>query len=231
LIATIVPYDFALDREMWRWAPTEVSLLVTRTGRLPVLETLEMAEQISTEEVLRSRTLDLLDVEPDVVLYLCTSGSFVRGVAGERRMREVMRETGAPRAVTTSGALLTALDHLGVRSVSLATPYLPIMNTRLESYLAEAGIRVVASGGLGLVQHIWRVPPASVYDLVLTIDHPDAEAVFISCTNLQTYDLIAPLEKELGKPVLTANQVSIWAALRMGGLPMPDIDQRLFRGN
>jgi maleate isomerase len=38
--------------------------------------------------------------------------------------------------------------------------------------------------------------------------------VFLACTNLPTYDLIAPLERMLGKPVLTANQVTMWAVLR-----------------
>jgi hypothetical protein len=36
------------------------------------------------------------------------------------------------------------------------------------------------------------------------------------CTNLATYDLITPLERELGKPVLTANQATMW---RGYGLP------------
>jgi maleate isomerase len=52
---------------------------------------------------------------------------------------------------------------------------------------------------------------------VNAVDHPDAEAVFISCTNVPTYDIIAPLERMLGKPVLTANQVTICSALRTMG--------------
>ncbi len=71
------------------------------------------------------------------------------------------------------------------------------------------------------------MPPESVYELVLAADHPDAEAVFIACTNLTTYDVIGPLERALGKPVLSANQVSIWAALRAAGLPTPECGHRL----
>ncbi len=153
-VGVIVPYDFALDREIWRWVPEQVTLLVTRTGWLPALATLEMAEQISTEETLRSATSDVLAVEPDVVLYLCTSGSFVRGVLGERRMCEVIRLAGAARAVTTSGALVTALGHLGVRTVALATPYVPSVGRRLESFLTASGVDVVSSRELGLVRHI-----------------------------------------------------------------------------
>ena len=49
------------------------------------------------------------------------------------------------------------------------------------------------------------------------VDTDDAQALFISCTNLPTYDLIEPLEAALGKPVLTANQVSVWEGLRIAG--------------
>jgi maleate isomerase len=43
------------------------------------------------------------------------------------------------------------------------------------------------------------------------------EALFISCTNLPTYDVIAQLEAELRIPVISANQVTMWAALRRVG--------------
>ena len=61
------------------------------------------------------------------------------------------------------------------------------------------------------------------------VDTPDAEAVFISCTNLATYDLIRPLERELGKPVLTAIQVTMWGAFRAAGVRVSFENQALFR--
>jgi maleate isomerase len=81
---------------------------------------------------------------------------------------------------------------------------------------------------LGLPGGIWRVPYEGVAQLVLEADRPDAEAVFVSCTNLPTYDLIAPLEADLGKPVLTANQVTMWASLRELDQPACGAGQRLF---
>jgi maleate isomerase len=227
-IGVVVPYDFALDREMWRWAPPGVDLFVTRTRHLPLRADLEMAEQISTDETLRTGTRAVLAAAPDVVLYLCTSGSFVRGVAGERHMREVMLAAGAPAAVTTSGALLDALIHLGIRTVTVVSPYPPTLAGRLDGFLAEAGFRVVAHRGLGLDEHIFRVPCATVRGLVLETADDAADAVFVSCTNLACYDVITGLEAELGKPVLTANQVSLWAAVRRAGAAVPHNGQRLF---
>ena len=81
--------------------------------------------------------------------------------------------------------------------------------------------------GLGLLGRIWKVNYRQVVDIVRSADRPDAEAMFMSCTNLPTYDIIGPLEQELGKPVLTANQVTMWAALRAMGLPAVAPQQRL----
>ena len=223
-----MPYDFALDREIWRWVPEGADLLVTRTRHQALRVDVDLAELLSTEDALRVGTLDLVTPGPDAVLYLCTSGSFVRGVAGERRMRQVMEAAGAPVAVTTSGAMLDALRHLGVRDLAVASPYLPPLRRLLDAFLRAAGFGVVTHYGLDLDQHIWEVSDGAVRDLVRAADRPDADAVFVACTNLPTYDVIAELEAELDKPVLTANQVSLWAALRAAGARSP-APQRLFR--
>jgi maleate isomerase len=224
----IVPYDFALDREIWRWVPDSVSLLLTRTAFHPMSSSVEMAELISTDETLHASTANLLAAEPQVVVYLCASGSFVRGVVGEQAMREQMLAAGAPRAVTTSSALLEALEFLGIDRIAVATPYVPSLTLRLHMFLEEAGISVLSGRELGLGEKIWRVTGPTVHDLAVAADHPDAQALFISCTNLATYDVIAPLEAALGKPVITANQVSMWAALRAAGQPIEPNGQLLF---
>jgi maleate isomerase len=224
----IVPYDFALDREIWRWVPDNVSLLLTRTPFHPMSSSVEMAELISTDDTLHHTTSSLLAAEPEVVVYLCASGSFVRGVVGEAAMREQMLTAGAPSAVTTSSALLEALEVFGIGRVAVATPYVPSLTMRLHMFLEEAGVQVLSGRELGLGERIWRVTGPTVHDLAVAADHPKAEALFISCTNLATYNVIAPLEAALGKPVFTANQVSMWAALRAVGDSIEPNGQRLF---
>ncbi len=212
-IGVIVPYDFALDRELWRWVPEDVSLHLTRMPYAPMPSTVEMAVHISDPELVAQGVSDVRVVSPLVTAYSCTSGSFIGGVAGEAAMRAAMVDAGARAAVTTSGALLSALHHLDVHRIATATPYIAELTVGLSDYLAEAGVEVVASTGLGLTTDIWLVPYEVTAGLVRDIDTPDAQAVFVSCTNLPTYDVITTLERELGKPVLTANQVTMWSAL------------------
>jgi maleate isomerase len=226
-VGVVAPFDLALDRELWRWVPDEVSLLLTRTHHLDAPVSVAMAESLGDHAAVRQATRDLVTVEPEVVAYACTSASFVGGLAGEEALRAAMRAGGAPAAVTTSGALLAALRALSVRTVAVATPYVEELNDRLRGFFAEAGIDTVADTHLGLTGEIWKVPYARVAELVARADSPSAEAVFVSCTNLPTYDLIAPLEAALGKPVLTANQVTLWAALRALGVRAAGPGQRL----
>jgi maleate isomerase len=216
-IGVVVPYDFALDRELWRWVPDDISLHLTRTPYVPLAVTMEMVVHVSDPAVVARGATELKAVSPLVTAYACTSGSFVGGLAGEAALVTAMKEAGAPAAVTTSGGLLTALRHLDVHRIATATPYTADLTAGLSSYLAEARVEVVAAAGLGLTSEIWTVPYGVTAQLVRDTDRPDAEAVFISCTNLPTYDVIAPLEAELGKPVLTANQVTMWSALNVLG--------------
>jgi maleate isomerase len=227
VVGVLVPYDMALDREMWRWAPDDVTLAFTRTPYSPLAVTVEMAEHVGDVAVVRRGTEDLGAVSPAVCAYACTSGSFVNGLAGERRIVDAMVDAGAPQAVTTSGALLRALAALDARAVAVATPYDDAVTDRLARFLAEADVRVVASAHLGLTAGIWQVPYARTADLVRRADTADADAVLVSCTNLPTFDVIAPLEQELGKPVITANQATVWAALRAAGRTATGPGQRL----
>jgi len=219
-IGIVAPFDLALDRELWRWAPEPVSLYITRTAHLDVPVSVGMAEALGDLDALAAASRDVATADPGVTAYLCTSASFVGGLAGEARLREAMKHGGARRALTTSGAMLEALEAIGARRVAVATPYDAALTDRLVDFLAEAGIETTGMGYLGMGEDIWRVDAGSVCELARAIPREGADALFLSCTNLPTYDVIPALEEEFGLPVLSANLVTLWAALRaLGELP------------
>jgi maleate isomerase len=228
-VGVIAPFDFALDRELWRWAPDDVSLYLTRLPFVPVPVTVEMAMALSDSEGVRRATTDVLAPEPLSVTYACASGSFIGGTGGERTLIESMLGAGAPAASTTSGGLIEALRALGLARIAVVTPYIDSVTERLLAFLGEHGVEVVSSVGLGLLSHIWKVGYSEVVRAAVEVDRPSAEGVFISCTNVPTYDIIAPLERLLGKPVLTANQVTMWSALRAMGFRAAPTEQLLVR--
>lgn len=219
-IGVIAPFDLALERELWRWVPVEVSLHLARTPYEPVPVSMEMAHLVSNDQHLAAATRDVLPVEPEVVAYLCSSGSFVNGVDYERSLCKAIVAAGAPDAVTTSGALAEVLNRLDLHRVSVLTPYDADLTGKLHDFLRELDVETMSSDHLGLGGGIWKVSYRTIAEHILGANHPDAEAIFVSCTNLPTYDLIEPLEKALGKPVLTANQLTMWACLQRMQLPV-----------
>lgn len=168
-IGVVAPFDFAMDRELWRWVPDDVSLYITRLPYYPLPVTVEMAWRISEAEAVHRATRDVLTPEPLVAAYACTSGNFIDGVDGERALVQTMRAAGAPAAITTSGALADALHAFGVRRLAIATPYIQPVTDRLESYLTQCGVDTVSSVGLGLLSHIWRVSYSDVVKIVRSV--------------------------------------------------------------
>jgi arylmalonate decarboxylase len=138
---------------------------------------------------------------------------------------ELRERAGGVPVIATAGAVLAALRALGVKRVAVATPYVDFVNEAERAFLEEHGFGVTSLLGLRLGEtqaerrFIGRVPPQQVYRLARQADRPDAEAIFISCTNLATLDVIAQLEADCGKPVISSNQACFWACLRVMGIP------------
>ncbi|ACY23261.1 Asp/Glu/hydantoin racemase [Gordonia bronchialis DSM 43247] len=217
-IGMVCPFDMALDRELWRWMPDAVSLYFTRTGFIDAPVDVELCRDLNNHAEITAAVRAVASVGPQAFGYACASGSFVYGLAGAVEISNCMRAAGAERAVTTSEALLRALDAMNIGRLAVATPYTSSLTGLLCDFLAESGRSVVSQAGLGRDHRIWTIPYEVTAALIRAADHPEADAVFVSCTNLWTYDILAEMEAELGKPVLSANQVTAWATLVDAGV-------------
>ena len=174
----------------------------------------------------------LASADVDVVAYGCTTGSLVHGPGYDEDIEARLEaEAGVP-AVATAASIKRAFDALDVESVAVTTPYIENLNRREAEFLEAAGYDVVAIDGLGLSSNteIGAQDPETAAEAARNVDDPDADAVFISCTNYRTFEIIPELERELDKPVVTSNQATLWDALdRLGAEVRPTIDLgRLF---
>lgn len=220
-IGVVVPFDFELDWEYWRYLPEGASLYFTRTPFLNQPVGMRLAREVGNPRVVGRATRALNSLNPAVMLYACSSGSFVRGVAGEEQLRLAMLSAGARKAVTTSGAMIDAFRAVGAQRIAIATPYNERLTRSLADFIEEAGFDVASVHYLGLTRGIGGVGQSTIVDLVRKASTPDADAVFVSCTALRTHGIVAMLERELHCPVFTSNQVSLWAALDAAGLFAP----------
>ncbi|MFH8440869.1 aspartate/glutamate racemase family protein [Streptomyces sp. NPDC018026] len=153
----------------------------------------------------------------DAVVWACTSGSFVHGWDGaHEQVRALAQAAGLP-ASSTSFAFVHAAKELGVRRVSIGATYPDDVARLFADFLGAAGIEVadVVSSGIVTAAEVGTWTEAEVLALARAADRPEVQAVLLPDTALHTAAYIPALEKELGKPVLTANQVTIWEGLRL----------------
>lgn len=153
----------------------------------------------------------------DAVLWACTSGSFVYGWEGaQQQIRDLARTAGLP-ASSTSFAFVHAARELGVRRVAVGATYPEDVARLFADFLRAGGLEVtgVRSAGIGTAAEVGTWGEEDVLTLARTADDTGAEAVFLPDTALHTAAHLPLLEKTLSKPVLTANQVTVWEGLRL----------------
>ena len=158
----------------------------------------------------------LAHAKVDVICYGCTGGGFIKGPGYDQQLtEEIKAATGIPGTTTIVG-VTDALRAFDAKRLCVASPYEPWLNEKLRVFLTQSGFDVLAIKGLGTQAHS-TVTSAEVEALAVSADRPQAQALFISCTNFGTLDIIESLERKLGKPVVTSNSASMWKMMRIVG--------------
>ncbi|WP_456326146.1 maleate cis-trans isomerase family protein [Palaeococcus sp. (in: euryarchaeotes)] len=212
-IGLIVPSsNTTMEMELHEALPEGVSL---HTARMPL-------KGVTEEELLKMSALAvesaklLKDADVDIILYGCTSGSFIGGENFENELEEKIEDEVKIPVVTTSSAILAALNALEAQQILVLTPYTEEINKREREFLEANEFEVLDIRGMGIVENtkIGRLEPYEAYRLAKAMFTEEADALFISCTNFRTFEIIEALEDDLGVPVITSNQASLWYALR-----------------
>lgn len=212
----LLAMEQTIEDDVFRLTPSGVGC---HFNRVPMANAVTVENLLAVaDELPRAAELILPDLTLDVITYACTSGSIV---VGEDRVREQLSK-GAPGAKTTSlvSGAIRALHTLEARRVVVATPYLDEINVLEKQYLEKRGLEVLEIQGLNITndEDIVRVSPSYVREFASSLDHHEADAMFISCGALRTLDIIDELEILIGKPVVTSNQAMVWDVLRLAGV-------------
>lgn len=210
--------------ELQAFVGPEVQLDIEPVGRDPEPEqniTLALVEGLARDPENGRAAERLAERGARAVAYGCTSGSYVLGPDGDAAIIEQIKAASGLPATTTSAAVVEALRALGAQSIAVLSPHIDALNARLRAYLEASGFSVAAMVGLNLSCDIEAVKPAETREIVESqVDRPDADAVFISCTGMRTAEVISEMETSLGKPVVTANQATLWRVGRLAGVGM-----------
>jgi maleate isomerase len=154
------------------------------------------------------------------IVYAFTSSSYMRGAADDAVLKaRLERRTQGVPVIIPCVAAVTALTVLTAKRLALTSPpwFSEEMDQRGARYFQSQGFEVVQSGPAGLPSDPQAIRPGQLYEWVRTHTPENADAVFIGGNGFRAIGVINALEEHFARPVLTANQVAFWDALRLSG--------------
>jgi maleate isomerase len=176
----------------------------------------------------------LLQINPEVIVFGCTSASFYKGAGWDDQLRErITKRTGIP-AIVTSTAVKHAFKVLNIHKAFMITPYPEDINSREIKFFADAGIDISQFSyfQLKLSKDICFVEPTAIFDRAISESEriKRCGALFISCTGLRAMEICESLEERLGVPVLTSNASIIFSILEhLGSIGSVELKTSLFK--
>lgn len=153
----------------------------------------------------------------DCVVYGCTSGTITSGYSSIKKKINLAKPDA--KVTTPSTAAVNALKRLGLKRISIFTPYLKALNDEVVDYFKKENFEITTNSYFDISNDldIGKVDENYLYETLSEMDLGEAEALFISCTALPALSIIDKLEKKLNKIVLSSNQVLIWDTLQSIG--------------
>ena len=214
--STTVEHDFAVMR------PPGITFhagrsYIERIGMETDAQAIDVLDQMDASRDLAIR--DVMTVRPDH-LIVAMSAEIIRGGAeGAVAFIKDIEDRYQVPVTTGPTAVVAGLQEIGARRIAVLSPYQPVSDERVVSYMGEVGIEVVRIKGLRCASAL-AIAEVSVPDRVAALrelDGPDIDAIVQVGTNLPMVELAGEAERWLGKPVLAMNSATLWHALRNAG--------------
>lgn len=218
-IGVLVPFtNTNLEPDLHRLQPADTSMHFTRIAGYDIDEIPDSLQMHNMAETDISSALQLIaGVHPDVILYGCTSATLTHGVAFDQQLTEGIQNTTGVKAVSAAGALVVALQAIGAKKIGFASPYISNVNSCAIRFFSSAGFETVicSDPGRALTNHEQgALTPEEIFKLAVGADHENVDTVVMACTDLRAVEIIAAVEAEINKPVITSNQAMIFAMLQ-----------------
>lgn len=207
------------ETEFTRILPDGITLHV---ARLP-LRTVEPSSTARIVEDIETESQKLADADVDAIVLAATAPSSRNGIGYDQELIRRIETASGKKATTASTALIQALTELRVKRLVIAAPWSDGVNATSAAFIEASGFTVLSHQAMGLVSNleIGLLDEQTAYDMGAAVDRPDAEVVMLACGNWLTLGIVDRLEVAIGKAVLTTNQVSLWAVLRLAGYQAP----------
>lgn len=231
----IVASEAVPEAEWWAMAPPHVSVHAARVAAGSPWARVADGATLLADDLARGAA-HFRSMRLDAVVLAHTTSSVVGGPGWDAAVVAALAEAIGPGpAVTTNG-----LDQqAALKALAIERPFLVLPPWFGEPQL-DAGMAYFTQDGrkpAGAMRHDpgpgWRdLPPGRLYPEGLGFQQqieplyqqirracpPEADGVLIAGTGFRCVGIIDALERDLGRPVVTANQASLWRTLRLAGV-------------
>ena len=170
--------------------------------------------------------VELSDARVDVLGYACLVAIMAMGLGYHResearlRRKTIENDAAAP-VITSAGALVDGLKVMGARRIVLVAPYMGPLTELVVNYIRHEGIEVLDWRALEIPDNldVARHDPGRLPDIVRGLKTDEADVVVVSaCVQMPSLPVVARIEAQTGKPVLTAAIATTYAMLKALGL-------------
>jgi maleate isomerase len=155
-----------------------------------------------------------------VIAYACLATSLVKGREWDESIRAHIQSTTERPATTAAAATIGAIRAVGASRIGIATPYTQRIGALVGPFFESFGLQPLTVQNLNTAdsRELWKTSPDTVFDLALSVDSADAEAICILATDLPTAGVIDVIAAAVKKPVVTTNQAILWQCLSLAGV-------------
>jgi maleate isomerase len=210
--------------EICRMIPDYIQVRETRIHMDPVVNVEEcsklseplgnaaglLAEGLSSE-ILGNRS---------AIAFACTAGSLVGGPGWDKKDPSMESQSKGIPCTTTATAAEEAMRFMGFKKIVIAGPYIEEINERFRVFYEDSGFQVLRVVGLGIedLYEMGATKPSQAYQSAMEAVVPEADGIFITCTNFRCSDVIEEIENDSGIPVVTSNQATAWHLMKLLGI-------------
>lgn len=227
--------------EICRMIPDYVQVRETRIHMDPVVnveECSKLSEPLGNAAKLLAEGLSSPIIgNRSAIAFACTAGSLVGGPGWDKKEIAMMenatdgfactraipamesQSSGIP-CTTTATAAEEAMRFMGFKKIVISGPYIEEINAVFRTFYENSGFEVLNVTGLGIedLYEMGATKPSQAYQAAMDAVVPEADGIFITCTNFRCSDVIEEIERDSGKPVVTSNQATAWHLMKLLGI-------------
>jgi maleate cis-trans isomerase len=221
--------DTTIEKEMRAFLPKTVDV---HFARMPLKAVTENELEEMASHALGAAAL-IADIKPDIVVYGCTSGTFIKGMDYDKALKKQLQEITGTQVITIASAVIDLLSKTPISNLCVFAPYSRSISEKLVRFIEKhVDIRVDNVNYMDIVDDTktGEISADVIKNFVCSRQSLKTNGVFISCSNSQVLERLHELWSIINKPLVSSNLAVLWAIYNHFSLePEPELFKCCFK--